>query len=755
MKLKLILFLLPLGLLAQQPPACTPSSTSNWKGAFTTAAAGTSNANNTANPNCNAFALTWTSPTTGITALSIQLEGSDDNSTFTAFTGTTTVLVGTNPSTSLSGAIVIQASSHLAYIRARVNSISGSGVVNYQIYGYNGVTPAARAGGGGGTVTAVTATAPLTSSGGTAPNISASYHGTSPHIQLSDNTGASGNLASYDSAGNVTDASIASTNVMQIQINNVGTSAFGLDMSGSTRSNAVRFPVVAGATATLNGVIDYDSTSNNLHAGHSSADSIVPVTTVTPANGNCANWSVSGGSLKLGDAGSACGSGSGGGGGVVTYSGPTLSVLSGTSFVPIGGGGAASATETNVDIDSSAAATVSKMYVQLSQALGVGNSVAVTWRDNATSKAVTCTISGASATACNDTTHSFNVANGDLLDYQLVFTGTIIVTPTILIMSAFGTSNVGVTSVFGNTGPTVGAVGDIGATGQVVGLEGVPFCTGFTPTTGQNLQYTTASSPNPCYTAAAAASGGTNATFGLFSALPGTCAHSSTASDLYFTTDSYYTFLCTATNTFSPFMDGKQVTRPTAASTWTLVNGTSGTAAKSDSHGAVVISTTASVLAGETILKAIPAIPYTKTIALRAFANGGSVSSANVGCGMVVTSGTANSNAIQYVAINPGNTTFGTSVSILHYANYSYGSGVADVNSSYNIGSSSSANIWFQVADNGTNRSWSVSVDGETFVKLFTSASASPFTPTNYGVGCFMQSAGAGVPWAISILSDI
>lgn len=31
---------------------------------------------------------------------------------------------------------------------------------------------------------------------------------------------------------------------------------------------------------------------------------------------------------------------------------------------------------------------------------------------------------------------------------------------------------------------------------------GVPFCNGFTPTNGQSLQYTTASSPNPCYTGA-------------------------------------------------------------------------------------------------------------------------------------------------------------------------------------------------------------------------------------------------------------
>jgi len=40
--------------------------------------------------------------------------------------------------------------------------------------------------------------------------------------------------------------------------------------------------------------------------------------------------------------------------------------------------------------------------------------------------------------------------------------------------------------------------------GSATSLKGVPFCTGFTPTNGQVVQYTTGSSPNPCYTAAAA-----------------------------------------------------------------------------------------------------------------------------------------------------------------------------------------------------------------------------------------------------------
>jgi hypothetical protein len=35
----------------------------------------------------------------------------------------------------------------------------------------------------------------------------------------------------------------------------------------------------------------------------------------------------------------------------------------------------------------------------------------------------------------------------------------------------------------------------------VVGIHTVPLCTGFSPSNGQVLEYTTASSPNPCYTA--------------------------------------------------------------------------------------------------------------------------------------------------------------------------------------------------------------------------------------------------------------
>ena len=42
----------------------------------------------------------------------------------------------------------------------------------------------------------------------------------------------------------------------------------------------------------------------------------------------------------------------------------------------------------------------------------------------------------------------------------------------------------------------------------VKGLEAVPFCTGYSPTNGQLVQYTTGGSPNPCYTSATGSGGG-------------------------------------------------------------------------------------------------------------------------------------------------------------------------------------------------------------------------------------------------------
>jgi uncharacterized membrane protein (DUF441 family) len=64
-----------------------------------------------------------------------------------------------------------------------------------------------------GTVTSVTGTAPIVSSGGATPAISATLHGATARLQTSDNTGTSGNVAKFAANGDVTDGGIAAANI--------------------------------------------------------------------------------------------------------------------------------------------------------------------------------------------------------------------------------------------------------------------------------------------------------------------------------------------------------------------------------------------------------------------------------------------------------------------------------------------------------------------------------------------------------------
>jgi hypothetical protein len=141
---------------------------------------------------------------------------------------------------------------------------------------------------------------------------------------------------------------------------------------------------------------------------------------------------------------SATGSGGGGsaGGGIVTYSN-SAAAPTGTAYIPIGGGGlgAFASTEANVQVGAPSAATISSLFVTLSAALGTGNSIAVTWRKAGSSQTLTCTISNPALT-CSDTTHNFTVAQSDLIDIQIVTTGTVVVTPILTIATAYGVSAV-------------------------------------------------------------------------------------------------------------------------------------------------------------------------------------------------------------------------------------------------------------------------------------------------------------------------
>jgi hypothetical protein len=109
------------------------------------------------------------------------------------------------------------------------------------------------------------------------------------------------------------------------------------------------------------------------------------------------------------------------------------------------------------------------------------------------------------------------------------------------------------------------------ASATVVGLESVPFCTGFTPTNGQFLQYTTASSPNPCYTATVSTVTGGTCTSGQF------VSAVSTAGALTCGTPAGGGTIATTTNALKGDGSGNAVAVSGTGTNCVLVNGSSGT----------------------------------------------------------------------------------------------------------------------------------------------------------------------------------
>ncbi|MGH9328787.1 MAG: hypothetical protein ACRD2B_19130 [Terriglobia bacterium] len=105
------------------------------------------------------------------------------------------------------------------------------------------------------------------------------------------------------------------------------------------------------------------------------------------------------------------------GDGALVYSAGSIAT-SGTTYVPVGGGASGSSIETAVQTMVPGVTQISDFTAVGGTAPGSGNSWAFTWRDNATSQAVACTISG-TATSCSDTTDSFTAAANDLIDIQV------------------------------------------------------------------------------------------------------------------------------------------------------------------------------------------------------------------------------------------------------------------------------------------------------------------------------------------------
>lgn len=514
----------------------------NWNQTVTGAVAGTSQPNDTVSPNCNAFALTWTS--TGFTALTIQLEGSHvSGSGFTAFSGASTVVAGTsNPTSALSGVIIVQAQTKIAFLRFNITSVTGSGSIQTQLKGFSGISAAASAaqagsgtswanitpgtnnkgffqcqapcvieptaiGGGGiyGTqlvdgndLPALTISTPggpaidfaniATSVGGGGATVAFRAIGADSNVNLDLLAKGSGvlhlgsNSASVDNAGALTVASCTGCS-------GAPTGAAGGDLSGTypnptvaqvngavvpltapvVASNASRQLIAATTTGTGSTVVlaggpaltlanatglpagGLASVAADNIFGNFTAGAAIPGTQAIPS---CAADGVHGltyPSHTLTCTTISTGGGSGGGG-VSIWSANVSFTGAQTRFAAFGGGFASSATEASAQGSSPATATVANLYVVLGSAPGGSDSVTYTLRLNGADTPITCQISAAAKT-CNDTTHSVNVAAGDLLDWKLVSSNTL--TLSHVIGATVGTSGVGVTSVSGTSPITV------------------------------------------------------------------------------------------------------------------------------------------------------------------------------------------------------------------------------------------------------------------------------------------------------------
>lgn len=109
--------------------------------------------------------------------------------------------------------------------------------------------------------------------------------------------------------------------------------------------------------------------------------------------------------------------------------------LNQTVYCPYFGALDCSTSESGIASPTPVAGTVSNLYVTSQSGPGNGVTLTVTWRKAGSGTTLTCSMTGVAQSTCSDTSHSFTVSAGDLIDIQYVVSGAIETEPIVTIAS--------------------------------------------------------------------------------------------------------------------------------------------------------------------------------------------------------------------------------------------------------------------------------------------------------------------------------
>lgn len=203
--------------------------------------------------------------------------------------------------------------------------------------------------------------------------------------------------------------------------------------------------------------------------------------------------------------------------------------------------------------------------------------------------------------------------------------------------------------------------------------------------------------------------------YGTYASLPATC----TKGDMYYTSDSIYTFVATATNTWTPFYRGRQVTIPVSGD-FAWIN--QGSATVTSTAGNVVLYAPAGASNSCRIRKkTAPATPYVIEAGFEVFYGSGNFAEAGL-CFRQSSDGKLSN----FYTIQPGQTmsvskwTDPTTFSAGYTPSLAPAGAIGQV-------------IWMRIADDGANRICSFAPDGLNWVTVHSVARTDFLTADEVG----------------------